>query len=64
MTQTSRLDAVTSPVERLAYRLNDLAGRGGISPDWERERSAGRVPRPDLHIGRCPLWRPETISDG
>ncbi len=27
----------------------------------ERERSAGRFPPPDLHIGRMPLWKPETI---
>lgn len=27
----------------------------------ERERSAGRFPKPDLHIGNRPRWRPETI---
>ena len=27
----------------------------------ERERSAGRLPKPDLHIGTMPRWRPETI---
>ena len=27
----------------------------------ERMRSAGKVPRPDLHVGRCPRWMPETI---
>jgi hypothetical protein len=27
----------------------------------ERERSAGRFPPPDLHIGKRPMWRPETI---
>jgi predicted DNA-binding transcriptional regulator AlpA len=29
----------------------------------ERERAAGRLPRPDLHIGRMPRWRPDTIRD-
>jgi predicted DNA-binding transcriptional regulator AlpA len=28
----------------------------------ERLRAAGRLPRPDLHIGRLPRWRLETIS--
>ena len=27
----------------------------------ERERAAGRFPRPDLTIGKMPLWRLETV---
>ncbi len=27
----------------------------------ERMRSAGRVPMPDFHAGRCARWRAETI---
>ncbi len=27
----------------------------------ERMCSAGRVPKPDFHAGRCPRWRAETI---
>ena len=27
----------------------------------ERDRAAGRFPRPDLVIGRMPRWKPETI---
>ena len=27
----------------------------------ERMRSAGRVPRPDFQLGKCPRWKPETI---
>jgi len=27
----------------------------------ERLRSAGKVPRPDMHVGRCPRWMPATI---
>ncbi|MFO0957428.1 MAG: helix-turn-helix domain-containing protein [Isosphaeraceae bacterium] len=51
-----------TPVDRLAYRLDELANALGISRrTLERERSAGRLPRPDLQIGRMPLWRPETI---
>jgi hypothetical protein len=50
------------PVPRLAYRLDDLAAALNMSRRaLERERSAGRLPKPDLHIGRAPLWKPETI---
>jgi len=27
----------------------------------ERMRSAGKVPKPDMHVGRCPRWTPATI---
>jgi predicted DNA-binding transcriptional regulator AlpA len=27
----------------------------------ERMRSAGRLPKPDIKIGKMPRWRPETI---
>ncbi len=27
----------------------------------DRLRSAGRLPRPDMFIGRSPRWRPDTI---
>lgn len=27
----------------------------------ERMRSSGKVPKPDLYVGRCPRWRPETV---
>ncbi len=27
----------------------------------ERMRSAGKVPLPDLHVGRMPRWKPATI---
>jgi predicted DNA-binding transcriptional regulator AlpA len=48
--------------DRLTYRLDELAEALGISRRTiERERSAGRFPRPDVHIGRMPLWKPETI---
>jgi predicted DNA-binding transcriptional regulator AlpA len=51
------------PVERLAYRIDEVADSLGMSRRAiERERSAGRFPAPDLHIGKSPLWRPQTIS--
>lgn len=47
---------------RITLRLDELAAALGVSRRAiERERSAGRFPRPDLCIGRMPLWRPETI---
>jgi predicted DNA-binding transcriptional regulator AlpA len=47
---------------RLTLRLEDLVGAFGVSRRTiERERSAGRFPAPDLHIGKAPLWKPETI---
>jgi predicted DNA-binding transcriptional regulator AlpA len=49
-------------VGRLTLRLDELAAALGVSRRAiERERSAGRFPKPDLIIGRMPLWRPETI---
>jgi len=27
----------------------------------ERMRSAGKVPKPDLQVGKCPRWTPATI---
>jgi predicted DNA-binding transcriptional regulator AlpA len=48
----------------MTYRLEDLSAALGVSRRAiERERSAGRFPRPDLTIGRMPLWRPETIRE-
>jgi predicted DNA-binding protein (UPF0251 family) len=56
------LEAIRT-VPRLTYRQEELAEAFGISArTLERERSAGRFPTPDLHIGKIPLWRPETIA--
>ena len=50
--------------DRLALRLDDIAATLGVSRRAiERERSAGRLPKPDRTIGRIPLWRVETIHD-
>lgn len=56
-----QLDA---PAARFSLRLEELAAALGASRrSIERERSAGRFPKPDLTIGRMPLWRPETIRE-
>jgi predicted DNA-binding transcriptional regulator AlpA len=52
------------PVERLTYRLSELASAFGVSRRTiERERSAGRFPQPDLHIGRAPLWTKKAVNN-
>ena len=49
-------------IEPLAYRIDELADALGVSRRAiERERAAGRFPRPDLTIGKMPLWRVETV---
>jgi len=58
-----RPEAASPAVERLAYRLDEVAKALGVSRRLiERERSAGRFPRPDLTIGRAPLWTRETLA--
>lgn len=27
----------------------------------ERMRSAGKLPNPDLHVGKCPRWAQQTV---
>jgi excisionase family DNA binding protein len=41
----------------LVHLLN--AGRRTI----ERMRAAGKLPKPDLYVGRMPRWRRETVRD-
>jgi predicted DNA-binding transcriptional regulator AlpA len=58
-----RADATAKDLNRLAYRMADLVELTGLSRRLlERERSAGRFPKPDRVVGRVPLWRPETIT--
>lgn len=57
---------IATPLEtarvRWAMRISEVADALGVSRRMiERERAAGRFPRPDLVIGRMPLWKPETI---
>jgi hypothetical protein len=50
------------PVDRMTLRLDELAAALGVSRRViERERSAGRLPAPDLVIGKMPLWRVDTV---
>ena len=49
-------------LRRLTLRLDEVARALGVSRRAiERERSAGRFPKPDLVIGRMPLWQPMSI---
>jgi predicted DNA-binding transcriptional regulator AlpA len=54
--------APVEPLPRLALRLDEVAKCLGVSRrTLERVRSGGGFPRPDLHIGKAPLWRLETL---
>ncbi len=49
--------------DRLAWDLADIANLLGMSKRFlERERAAGRMPPPDVRLGRRLLWRPGTID--
>jgi hypothetical protein len=51
-------------IERLTYRIEDLVDALGVSRRFfERARAAGRLPKPDLRIGKLPLWRVGTIRN-
>ena len=53
----------TSPVSiEPMLGMDDLAAILSCSRRLvERMRSAGKFPKPDLHVGRCPRWTPATI---
>jgi hypothetical protein len=56
--------SIPAAPERLAYRLDELANVLGVSRRLlERERSAGRLLKPDVKIGRVPLWRVQSVKD-
>jgi predicted DNA-binding transcriptional regulator AlpA len=49
--------------ERLLWGIDDVAGALGVSrPTFERLRSSGRFPKPDLLIGKRPMWRRATVE--
>jgi len=51
------------PVPRLALRLEEAAEAVGLSRRMvERLRASGKFPKPDAVVGRCPLWRVETLD--
>jgi predicted DNA-binding transcriptional regulator AlpA len=50
------------PLPRLTLRLDEVAKSLGVSRRLlEKQRSAGQFPKPDLQMGKAPLWQPETI---
>ena len=49
-------------LEKLVYSLAEVARVLSVCRRTiERERSAGRFPQPDLHIGKRPLWTKESL---
>lgn len=60
--QRDKSEATAVAALRLTYRLDEVAESLGVSRRTiERERAAGRFPRPDKVIGRVPLWTRETL---
>jgi predicted DNA-binding transcriptional regulator AlpA len=60
---SSEPDRPEAPPLRLLYRLDELAAALGMSRRTvERLRSARRFPKPDLTVGRLPMWRIESIQ--
>jgi hypothetical protein len=54
-------DPLAAAIEPL-WTIGDICSYARCSRRWvEGQRSAGRLPRPDARVGRCPRWRPETI---
>jgi predicted DNA-binding transcriptional regulator AlpA len=48
--------------DKLLWGWDDIAALTGLSRRLlERQLSAGKMPRPDLRVGRRVLWRPNTI---
>jgi hypothetical protein len=63
-TGSSNLIAPTSPAANIAPLLTprDLSAVLRITVRAiEQMRSAGRIPPPDIMLGRLPRWRPEMI---
>jgi hypothetical protein len=49
--------------DRLLWDLDAIAALLGVSRRFlERERAAGRMPKPDVRLGRRLLWKPSTIK--
>lgn len=60
-TETRTTDAGQAGDERL-WSIEDVAFYLGVCRrKVETMKSSGTLPRPDLHIGRLPRWKPETI---
>lgn len=52
----------TAPTLETMLEINDLAGLLNVSRRTvERLRVAGKLPKPDMHVGRMPRWSPESI---
>lgn len=55
-------DEPSPSVERLLLRLDEVARSLGFTErTLNRLRSAGKFPKPDVQVGRMPLWKPATV---
>ncbi len=49
--------------DRLLWSLDDIASLCGVSKRFlEMDRAAGRMPAPDVRLGRRIMWRPATVN--
>ena len=56
--------AKTVPIrDKLIWSWDDVAALTGLSGLMEREVCAGRMPPPDVRIGRRACFRPATITN-
>lgn len=61
VSKTKQREAFAVQIEPM-LSIEDLARVLSISRrSAERYLSAGKLPRPDLRIGKMPRWRPETV---
>ena len=61
--ESTRGRTLPASIEPMLH-IDDLAALLSCSRRLvERMRSAGKLPKPDIHVGRCPRWKPATIRD-
>jgi hypothetical protein len=61
-TASVKVSLARPSIEKLAYRITEQSAALGLSRRAiERASYAGKFPEAGVHVGRCPLWRVETV---
>ena len=61
-TASVKVSLARPSIEIAAYRITELSAALGLSRRAiERARYTGKFPEVGVHVGRCPLWRVETV---
>jgi predicted DNA-binding transcriptional regulator AlpA len=51
------------PPERVAYRIAEISAMTGINRrTLDRMKQSGKMPKPDLDLGKIALWKRTTIE--